>query len=167
MAGLTWGKYLTSTHFWGPVANWGLPLAAIADAQDTPEKISGKMTTALCIYSGLFMRFAWKVQPRNMLLFACHFSNESAQLFQLLRFYDYHYRQSPERQEETRQYFREKNEKKKLEKEKKTQSQQLGGTCIESDQTLIAKLVVFMSDVNKTEGDVRVRCTSTAYDFYI
>jgi len=27
------------------VANWGLPLAAIADAQDNPEKISGKMTT--------------------------------------------------------------------------------------------------------------------------
>lgn len=33
------------------------------------------------------------------------------------------YRQSPERQEETRQYFREKSEKKKLEKEKKKQSQ--------------------------------------------
>ena len=27
------------------VANWGLPLAAIADAKDNPEKISGKMTT--------------------------------------------------------------------------------------------------------------------------
>ena len=27
------------------VANWGLPLAAIADAKLTPEKISGKMTT--------------------------------------------------------------------------------------------------------------------------
>jgi hypothetical protein len=23
--------YLTSTHFWGPVAHWGLPLAAIAE----------------------------------------------------------------------------------------------------------------------------------------
>jgi len=27
------------------VANWGLPLAAIADMKKDPEKISGKMTT--------------------------------------------------------------------------------------------------------------------------
>ncbi|KAJ3149863.1 pyruvate transporter mpc1 [Geranomyces michiganensis] len=32
-------------HFWGPVANWGLPLAAIADTRKSPELISGKMTT--------------------------------------------------------------------------------------------------------------------------
>lgn len=31
-------------HFWGPVANWGLPLAAIADVKRDPEFISGKMT---------------------------------------------------------------------------------------------------------------------------
>ena len=41
--------------------------------------------TALCIYSVLFMRFSIKVEPRNMLLFACHFSNETAQLIQLGR----------------------------------------------------------------------------------
>jgi hypothetical protein len=105
MAGLSWGRYLTSTHFWGPVANWGLPLAAIADAQLTPEKISGNMTTALCIYSGLFMRFAWMVQPRNMLLFACHFTNETAQLTQLGRFFNYHYRLTPEQREETKLYY--------------------------------------------------------------
>lgn len=29
-----------------------------------------------CVYSALFMRFAWAIQPRNYLLFACHFSNE-------------------------------------------------------------------------------------------
>ena len=40
---------------------------------------------ALCIYSALFMRFAIKVQPRNMLLFACHLTNETAQLIQLGR----------------------------------------------------------------------------------
>ena len=44
---------------------------------------------ALCIYSMLFMRFAWRVQPRNMLLFACHFSNEVCQLIQLGRFTKY------------------------------------------------------------------------------
>ncbi|XP_067416876.1 mitochondrial pyruvate carrier 1-like, partial [Emydura macquarii macquarii] len=38
--------------------------------------------TALCCYSLTFMRFAYKVQPRNWLLFACHLTNEGAQLIQ-------------------------------------------------------------------------------------
>ncbi|KDR22173.1 Brain protein 44-like protein, partial [Zootermopsis nevadensis] len=83
--------YLMSTHFWGPVANWGIPIAAIADTQKSPQFISGKMTCALCLYSLMFMRFAIRVQPRNMLLFACHFTNECAQLVQLGRFGNYHY----------------------------------------------------------------------------
>ncbi|RDD41886.1 Mitochondrial pyruvate carrier 1 [Trichoplax sp. H2] len=69
-------------HFWGPVANWGIPIAAIIDMKKDPEIISGKMTTALCVYSAVFMRFAWMVQPRNYLLFACHITNEGAQLIQ-------------------------------------------------------------------------------------
>jgi hypothetical protein len=67
------------------VANWGIPLAAISDMKRDPDIISPKMTTALCIYSALFMRFAWKVIPRNHLLFACHFTNEGAQIIQLGR----------------------------------------------------------------------------------
>lgn len=47
--------------------------------------------TALCLYSMAFMRFAWKVQPRNMLLFACHATNEVAQVIQLSRFINYNY----------------------------------------------------------------------------
>ncbi|KAJ1828752.1 pyruvate transporter mpc1 [Coemansia sp. RSA 2599] len=82
-------SYLMSTHFWGPAANWGIPLSAIADFSSSPEKISGKMTTALTFYSLLFMRFAWMVSPRNYLLFACHATNEVAQLVQLYRFVDY------------------------------------------------------------------------------
>uniref|UniRef100_UPI003F7785B7 Mitochondrial pyruvate carrier 1/MBP chimera protein n=1 Tax=Homo sapiens TaxID=9606 RepID=UPI003F7785B7 len=74
--------YLMSTHFWGPVANWGLPIAAINDMKKSPEIISGRMTFALCCYSLTFMRFAYKVQPRNWLLFACHATNEVAQLIQ-------------------------------------------------------------------------------------
>ncbi|CAF1611086.1 unnamed protein product, partial [Didymodactylos carnosus] len=31
-------------HFWGPIANWGLPLAALADLKKDPSIISGKMT---------------------------------------------------------------------------------------------------------------------------
>lgn len=36
---------LYSTHFWGPIANWGIPLAALADIRKDPRIISGKMTT--------------------------------------------------------------------------------------------------------------------------
>ncbi|CAN8018528.1 unnamed protein product [Ixodes persulcatus] len=74
-------KTESSTTFF-LVANWGIPIAAIADIKKDPSFISGKMTTALCIYSLLFMRFALKVQPRNLLLFACHFTNEAAQITQ-------------------------------------------------------------------------------------
>eukprot|EP00968_Pinguiococcus_pyrenoidosus_P004113 scaffold271_cov252-Pinguiococcus_pyrenoidosus.AAC.8 len=70
------------------------------------DMISPKMTGVLCVYSLLFMRFAWMVQPsqmlanagtlsdfasqrsfqpRNYLLLACHASNEVAQLYQLSR----------------------------------------------------------------------------------
>ena len=38
------------------VANWGLPLAALADLSKDPEVISGPMTFALCAYSCIFMR---------------------------------------------------------------------------------------------------------------
>lgn len=45
------------------------------------------MTVALIVYSALFMRFAIKVQPMNLLLFACHGTNEVAQCYQLQRIY--------------------------------------------------------------------------------
>ncbi|XP_005109685.1 mitochondrial pyruvate carrier 1 [Aplysia californica] len=88
--------WICSTHFWGPVANWGLPLAALGDLKKDPEIISGKMTMALSIYSLLFMRFAWKVIPRNLLLMSCHITNEVAQLTQGARFINYHYVMSEE-----------------------------------------------------------------------
>lgn len=55
--------------------------------QCAPQKISGNMTSAMCVYSALFMRFAWAIQPRNHLLFACHFCNEGVQLNLLRRWY--------------------------------------------------------------------------------
>eukprot|EP00210_Caulerpa_lentillifera_P007557 g7217.t1 len=76
-----------TTHFWGPVANWGFVIAGLTDARKPPEIISPRMTSVLCVYSLLFMRFAWRVQPRNYLLLACHFCNELAQLNQLRRWY--------------------------------------------------------------------------------
>ncbi|KAI5017247.1 hypothetical protein ZWY2020_037625 [Hordeum vulgare] len=54
-----------TTHFWGPVSNWGLH------------------PRVMCVYSGLFMRFAWVVRPRNYFLMATRASNESVQLYQL------------------------------------------------------------------------------------
>lgn len=83
-----------TTHFWGPVSNWGISLAAMRDMSKPPEQISEKMTVALCVYSLLFMRFALVVQPRNLLLFSCHAANEGAQCYQLQRKYggvDYFY----------------------------------------------------------------------------
>eukprot|EP00882_Tetradesmus_deserticola_P012546 GHRQ01013299.1.p1 GENE.GHRQ01013299.1~~GHRQ01013299.1.p1 ORF type:complete len:130 (+),score=47.22 GHRQ01013299.1:187-576(+) len=79
-----------TTHFWGPVANWGFVLAGLADMKKTPDVISPNMTSAMCVYSCLFMRFAWMVQPRNYLLLACHASNETVQLYQLSRWYNWY-----------------------------------------------------------------------------
>ncbi|KAM3400483.1 hypothetical protein ACQJBY_005384 [Aegilops geniculata] len=75
-----------TTHFWGPVSNWGFILAGMADMNKPPELISGHMTAVMCVYSGLFMRFAWVVRPRNYFLMATHASNESVQLYQLSRY---------------------------------------------------------------------------------
>ncbi|KAI1797916.1 hypothetical protein LXA43DRAFT_877507 [Ganoderma leucocontextum] len=113
-------EYFLSTHFWGPVANWGLPLAALADLTKNEDVISGPMTTALASYSMVFMRFgtysnivmfqasslnvsfsAWRVQPRNYLLFACHATNATAQLAQGARFVNYWYMGGKDNKEAT------------------------------------------------------------------
>ncbi|KAH7364416.1 hypothetical protein BKA65DRAFT_388744 [Rhexocercosporidium sp. MPI-PUGE-AT-0058] len=83
-------NYLCSTHFWGPASNFGIPIAAVMDTQKSPELISGQMTGALTIYSATFMRYALAVQPKNYLLFLCHFVNEGAQITQGYRWMQYH-----------------------------------------------------------------------------
>ncbi|KAI4498227.1 hypothetical protein M0802_006713, partial [Mischocyttarus mexicanus] len=87
-------NYSLSTHFWGPVFNWTIPIATIADTQKHPRIISGKMTLALMVYSMAFMRFAIMVKPRNMLLFVCHGANIAVQLTQGYRYLAYHYNSS-------------------------------------------------------------------------
>lgn len=47
------------------------------------------MTGALVIYSATFMRYSLAVQPKNYLLFLCHFVNEGAQLTQGYRYLSY------------------------------------------------------------------------------
>ncbi|KAF8321189.1 UPF0041-domain-containing protein [Clavulina sp. PMI_390] len=91
-------EYFFSTHFWGPVANWGLPLAALSDLNKSEEIISGTMTGTMIAYSAVFMRFAWRVQPRNYLLFACHLTNATAQSVQLARFTNYWHMGGKEKQ---------------------------------------------------------------------
>ncbi|KAM0911835.1 hypothetical protein ACQ4PT_013196 [Festuca glaucescens] len=36
-----------TTHFWGPVANWGFVLAGLVDLNKPPEMISGNMTAGI------------------------------------------------------------------------------------------------------------------------
>jgi hypothetical protein len=78
-----------TTHFWGPVANWGLVLAGLLDMKKPAEAISLNMTGVLCAYSLLFMRFAWMVKPRNYILLSCHVCNETVQGYQLTRALNY------------------------------------------------------------------------------
>ncbi|KAJ2901376.1 UPF0041-domain-containing protein [Zalerion maritima] len=82
--------YICSTHFWGPVSNFGIPIAAIMDAQKSPDLISGPMTGSLIVYSLTFMRYSLAVTPKNYLLFGCHFINEASQLTQGYRWIAWH-----------------------------------------------------------------------------
>lgn len=96
------GRYLCSTHFWAPLCNWGIPIAAINDiVKKDASMISGKMTITLCVYSVGGMRFGWMVNPRNMLLVACHVTNEAAQIVQGLRLIHYKYFTKPKDQQMT------------------------------------------------------------------
>ncbi|EMC91507.1 hypothetical protein BAUCODRAFT_39690 [Baudoinia panamericana UAMH 10762] len=61
------------------------------DTQKDADIISGPMTAALIGYSGVFMRYALAVTPKNYLLFGCHVVNFSAQCTQGYRYVNYHY----------------------------------------------------------------------------
>ena len=78
-----------SAELWGglgAVAGWGMSGSAIYDASiQGPEVISLTMTPVLMVYSTLFARWAWVVQPRNLMLAACHVTNVVAQSNQLRR----------------------------------------------------------------------------------
>lgn len=74
-----------TTHFWGPVANFGFVAAGLADVRKPADMISGRMTSVLCVYSLLCMRFGYMVRPRNYLLMGCHAANETVQLYLLSR----------------------------------------------------------------------------------
>lgn len=56
-----------------------------------PSSLVCSYFLALALYSTVFMRFALKVKPRNMMMFAVHFVNTCAQLVQGYRFIQYNY----------------------------------------------------------------------------
>ncbi|CAK7904486.1 mitochondrial pyruvate carrier 1 [[Candida] anglica] len=92
-------KYMCTTHFWGPVSNFGIPVAAMLDLKKDPELISGPMTGSLIVYSLVFMRYSMAVIPQNYLLFGCHFVNELAQLTQGFRWTKHHFQGTPKIEE--------------------------------------------------------------------
>ncbi|PWZ56348.1 Mitochondrial pyruvate carrier 1 [Zea mays] len=47
-----------TTHFWGPVANWGFVIAGLVDMNKPPEMISGNMTAEFD-----FRRYLDKKEP--------------------------------------------------------------------------------------------------------
>ena len=49
--GTVTSNHAIGTNFWGPVANWGLPIAAISDIRKDPEMISGVMSPTMAGYS--------------------------------------------------------------------------------------------------------------------
>jgi hypothetical protein len=86
-----------TTHFWGPVTNWGLVGAAVYDAAyNGPEKIDLPMVGTMWCYSATFMRFFWKVTPRNYLGMSVHVFNIIAQSNQIRRAAEYKIQQSEE-----------------------------------------------------------------------
>lgn len=74
----------------GAAAGWGMSGAAIYDSlKSGPEIISLNMTGVLLVYSSLFARWAYVVQPRNMALCLCHIANVTAQANQFRRALEY------------------------------------------------------------------------------
>lgn len=80
-------------------------------------KLRSQLTDrVLVIYSSMFMRFAWKVNPRNMLLFSVHFSNMTLQSNLLIRRILYEWN-NPELVAKEKEDFRRKNELLALQKQ--------------------------------------------------
>lgn len=64
----------------GAAANWLIPIAAITNFPTRPLKdIDPVMTSVLCVYSSLFMRWALAIAPANYPLFLCHATNATVQ----------------------------------------------------------------------------------------
>lgn len=75
-----------------PASHFSSPCASLPMSRNLASSHSRSLA-ALWLASantrGIFMRFAWQVQPRNYLLFACHATNSAAQSVQVARWFNY------------------------------------------------------------------------------
>eukprot|EP00124_Ichthyophonus_hoferi_P002709 Ihof_evm3s197 gene=Ihof_evmTU3s197 len=79
-------KLVKAVGLVGAIANWTIPLAAIANFNNDPALINPGMTGVLFFYSAMFMRWSIAISPANYPLFACHVTNMGAQASQVLRY---------------------------------------------------------------------------------
>lgn len=79
-------QFVRMIGYVGAAANWLIPIAGIMNFPTRPLKdIDPIMTTILCIYSSLFMRWAVAIAPANYPLCACHITNATVQACTLVR----------------------------------------------------------------------------------
>lgn len=70
----------------GAAAGWLIPIAGIMNFPTRPVKdIDPVMTTVLCMYSILFMRWSLAIFPANYPNFLCHITNATVQGTTLVR----------------------------------------------------------------------------------
>ncbi|KPA73686.1 putative mitochondrial hypothetical protein [Leptomonas pyrrhocoris] len=70
----------------GAAANWLIPIAGIMNFPTRPlSDIDPVMTSVLCVYSMLFMRWSVSILPANYPLFLCHATNSTVQAVTLGR----------------------------------------------------------------------------------
>lgn len=79
--------FLPQARPWGPPLLPKTPHHTLSHAAPLSVCVSLSLSKAMCVYSLLFMRFAWEITPRNYILLACHASNEVVQLNQLRRWW--------------------------------------------------------------------------------
>lgn len=73
--------FVRGVGYVGAAANWLIPIAGMMNLPTRPLKdIDPVMTSVLCVYSSLFMRWAVAIAPANYPLFACHATNCLVQL---------------------------------------------------------------------------------------
>lgn len=70
----------------GAAANWLIPIAGIMNFPTRPiADIDPVMSSVLCTYSLLFVRWSVAISPANYPLFLCHATNSTVQAATTLR----------------------------------------------------------------------------------
>lgn len=73
-------NFVRCVGYVGAAANWLIPIAGITNFPTRPLRdIDPVMTSVLCVYSSLFMRWALAIAPANYPLFLCHATNSAVQ----------------------------------------------------------------------------------------